>query len=103
MPDTPIVREAGAALITGAGPERSIPATKSFTTQVTILYLMALFLARKRGRMTSEVTRSYLQRLLRLPEAIEAHLRIWDQLAERFAEKHFRAEKFLYLGRGVHY
>lgn len=98
-----IPREASAALITGAGPELAVPATKSFTTQVTVLYLMALFLARKRGRMTSEVTRSYLQRLLRLPEAIESHLRVWDELAEQFAEKHFRAEKFLYLGRGVHY
>ena len=100
---TTIVREAGAALISGAGPELAIPATKSFTTQLTILYLMALFLARKRGRMTSEVTRSYLQRLLRLPEAIEANLAIWDDLAEKFAGKHFHAEKFLYLGRGVHY
>jgi len=98
-----IPREASAALITGAGPELAVPATKSFTTQVTVLYLMALFLARKRGRMTSEVTRSYLQRLLRLPEAIENNLRIWDELAEQFAQKHFRAEKFLYLGRGVHY
>jgi glutamine---fructose-6-phosphate transaminase (isomerizing) len=100
---TTIVREAGAALISGAGPELAVPATKSFTTQLTILYLMALFLARKRGRMTSEVTRSYLQRLQRLPEAIEANLAIWDDLAERFAGKHYQAEKFLYLGRGVHY
>jgi glucosamine--fructose-6-phosphate aminotransferase (isomerizing) len=103
VPDTTIVREAGAALISGAGPELSIPATKSFTTQLTILYLMALFLARKRGRMTSEVTRSYLQRLLRLPEAIEQNLAIWDGLAEEFGAVHFKAEKFLYLGRGVHY
>ena len=98
-----IVREAGAALITGAGPELAVPATKSFTTQVTILYLMALFLARKRGRMTSEVTRSYLQRLKRLPDAIESNLRIWDERAENFGARHFKAEKFLYLGRGVHY
>jgi len=98
-----IVREAGAALITGAGPELAVPATKSFTTQLTILYLMALFLARKRGRMTSEVTRTYLQRLQRLPEAIEKSLRQWDELAESFASSHFKAEKFLYLGRGVHY
>src|SRR5258707_1996367 len=103
VPDTTIVREAGAALISGAGPELSIPATKSFTTQLTILYLMALFLARKRGRMTSEVTRSYLQRLSRLPDAIENNLAIWDSLAEKFGAKHFKAEKFLYLGRGVHY
>jgi glucosamine--fructose-6-phosphate aminotransferase (isomerizing) len=98
-----IPREASAALITGAGPELAIPATKSFTTQVTILYLMALFLARKRGRMTTEVTRSYLQRLLRLPDAIENNLRAWDDLAEQYAQKHFQAEKLLYLGRGVHY
>lgn len=103
VPDTTIVREAGAALISGAGPEKSIPATKSFTTQLTILYLMALFLARKRGRMTSEVTRSYLQRLLKLPEAIENNLSTWDSLAEEFGRVHFKAEKFLYLGRGVHY
>jgi glucosamine--fructose-6-phosphate aminotransferase (isomerizing) len=100
---TTIVREASAALITGAGPELAIPATKSFTTQVTILYLMALFLARKRGRMTSEVTRSYLERLLRLPNAIEQSLQTWDNLAEEFGAAHFKAEKFLYLGRGVHY
>src|SRR6201981_29289 len=103
MPDTTIPREAGAALITGAGPEKSIPATKSFTTQLTILYLLALFLARKRGRMTSEVTRSYLKRLLDLPEAIEKNLKTWDELPDQFASHHFHTEKFLYLGRGVHY
>lgn len=100
---TTIVRDASAALITGAGPELAVPATKSFTTQVTILYLMALFLARKRGRMTSEVTRSYLQRLSQLPDAIENNLKQWDELAEQFGARHFQAEKFLYLGRGVHY
>jgi glucosamine--fructose-6-phosphate aminotransferase (isomerizing) len=103
VPDTTIPREAAAALITGAGPERSIPATKSFTTQVTILYLMALFLARKRGRMTSEVTRSYLKHLLQLPEAIDRNLSFWDTLAEEFGRVHYQSEKFLYLGRGVHY
>src|SRR5215472_16396820 len=103
MPSTTIPREAGAALITGAGPEISVPATKSFTAQLTILYLMALFLARKRGRMTSEVTRSYLERLMRLPEAIDRQLSAWDASAEEFASVHFQAEKFLYLGRGVHY
>ena len=100
---TTIVREASAALITGAGQELSVPATKSFTTQLTVLYLMALFLARKRGRMTSEVTRSYLQRLMKLPHSIEKQLPAWDRQAEEYAGKHFRSEKFLYLGRGVHY
>jgi glucosamine--fructose-6-phosphate aminotransferase (isomerizing) len=103
MPDTTMVREASAALITGAGREVSIPATKSFTTQVTIVYLMALFLARKRGRITSEVTRSYLKRLMRLPDAIDKNLATWDSLAAEYGSIHCKAEKFLYLGRGVHY
>src|SRR5580658_5347846 len=98
-----IVREASASLITGAGPELAIPATKSFTTQLTIVYLMALFFARKRGRMTSEVTRSYLHRLERLPNAIEQNLRAWDERAAHHGAAHSKAEKFLYLGRGVHY
>ena len=103
MPNTTIPREAGAALITGAGPEISVPATKSFTAQLTILYLMALFFARKRGRMTTEVARRDLQCLLRIPEQVEHELTHWDDLADEYASEHFKAEKFLYLGRGVHY
>ena len=102
-PDSSMAKLADCSLPTLAGVEKAVPATKSFTTQLTILYLMALFLARKRGRMTSEVTRSYLQRLMRLPAAIEEKLATWDGLAEQFAGVHFQAEKFLYLGRGVHY
>src|SRR2546430_9447025 len=53
--------------------------------------------------MTSEVTRSYLQRLMQLPQAIEEKLQVWDELAEEYSAEHFQAGKFLYLGRGVHY
>lgn len=44
-----------------------------------------------------------MQRLHQLPNEIEKNLKEWDDLAEQFGQKHFRAEKFLYLGRGVHY
>src|SRR5260370_11474635 len=40
---------------------------------------------------------------MRLPDAIEQQLSTWDSLAEEFGGVHFKAEKFLYLGRGVHY
>src|SRR5271170_3323771 len=56
--ESTIAREATAALRTFAGIEKAIPATKSFTTQLAILYLFSLFLARRRGRMTSEVIRA---------------------------------------------
>ena len=62
-----ILKEASAGLLTHAGVEKAVPATKSFTTQLTVVYLLALFLARKQGRMTSEVIRTYLKRLMALP------------------------------------
>jgi glucosamine--fructose-6-phosphate aminotransferase (isomerizing) len=98
-----IVREATAALCTQAGPEKAIPATKSFTAQLTMLYLLALLLARKRGRMTSEVTRARVNALREIPEAIQKSLAAWDELTASFAKVHRDDKGFLFLGRGVHY
>ena len=98
-----IVREASANLLTHAGRETAVPATKSFTTQLTVLYLFALFLARKQGRMTSEVIRIYLNRLLQLPEALERSIPAWDLLTAEYAQHYRSAQTFLYLGRSVHY
>ena len=101
--ESTITREATSALITYAGPEKAIPATKSFTAQLTILYLFALFLARRRGRLTSEVTRSHLARLCALPDCIERNLSTWDAAADECARFYRDASAFLLLGRGVHY
>ncbi len=101
--DSTIAREASAGLLTFAAPEVAVPATKSFTTQLVVLYLLALFLARKRGRMTSEVIRSHLQRLLQVPGMLEQALPQWDQQAAAFAGRCHEAKTFLYLGRSVHY
>ena len=51
-----IAREATAVLHTFADLEKAVPATKSFTSQVTILYLFSLFLARRRGRITPDTS-----------------------------------------------
>lgn len=101
--ESTITREATSALITFAGPEKAIPATKSFTAQLTILYLFALFLARRRGRLTSEVTRSHLARLCAVPDCVERSLSEWDQQAAECARFYRDASAFLLLGRGVHY
>src|ERR1700733_8749819 len=81
VPDSTISREASANLQTCAGLEKAIPATKSFTSQLTMLYLLALFLARQRGRMTAEVTRTHLSFLAELPRHIEKYLPSWDAQA----------------------
>lgn len=100
---TTITREASAVLQTYAGLEKAIPATKSFTSQLTLLYLFALFLARKRGRMTSEVTRTHLNSLVDVPIAIDEHLQGWDEQAAECARLFQHSKAFLFLGRGVHY
>jgi glucosamine--fructose-6-phosphate aminotransferase (isomerizing) len=101
--DTTITREASATLQTYAGIEKAIPATKSFTSQLTALYLLALFLARKRGRLNSEMTRTHLKSLAEVPIAIEETLPEWDEQAAECARMFQRAKAFLFLGRGVHY
>src|SRR5215471_1392327 len=97
--DSTIAREASATLLTYAGPEKAVPATKSFTTQLAVLYLFALFLARKRGRMTSEVIRSHVAKAQALPQALERCLDVWDQQTRNLARSIAEARSFLFLGR----
>jgi glucosamine--fructose-6-phosphate aminotransferase (isomerizing) len=101
--DSTIAREASAALHTCAGVEKAIPATKSFTAQLTILYLLALLLARRRGRMTSEVIRTHLKYLSDIPAAIEKSLGSWSEQGFAAAQAFREVNAFLFLGRGVHY
>jgi glucosamine--fructose-6-phosphate aminotransferase (isomerizing) len=98
-----VAREANAHLITCASPEVAVPATKSFTTQLTVLYLLALFMAVKRGRMPSEAVRAYLQSLGEVPEEIERSLAGWKSRALECAQRYQNTRSVLYLGRGVHY
>jgi glucosamine--fructose-6-phosphate aminotransferase (isomerizing) len=100
---TTIVREASAALLTYAGVEKAVPATKSFTAQLTILYLLALFLARKRGGMAREVAHAHLHSLFEVPTAIEDCLDTWNAQAEECAREYQHVKSLMFLGRGVHY
>jgi glutamine---fructose-6-phosphate transaminase (isomerizing) len=101
--DSTIAREAGITLVTYAAPECAVPATKSFTAQLSILYLFALFLAHESGRISGEVVDSYLNRLARVPSEIERELPAWDLHAAKVARFVQGAKAFLYLGRGIHY
>jgi len=101
--DSTISRESSAGLLTAAAPEIAVPATKSFTAQLAVLYLFALFLARKRGRMTSEVIRTHLGRLLEVSSALEQALPGWDLQAAEYAADCRDARSFLFLGRSLHY
>jgi glucosamine--fructose-6-phosphate aminotransferase (isomerizing) len=88
--------------LTHAGVEIGVASTKAFTTQLTALFLLALTLAKLRGRLSSEDEAGHLKALRHLPTALGAVLALEPRIiawAERFAKK----EHALFLGRGLHY
>ena len=103
VPGSTMLREASAAMPLAAGPELAIPATKSFTCQLTALYLLALYLARQLHTLDAEEIIRRIRELRDLPERIEAHLDTWRAQTVALAASFRDAASFLYLGRSVHY
>lgn len=101
--ESSMAKLAACSLPTYAGVERAVPATKSFTTQLVVISLLALYAARVRGRMTRAVVESHLDRLFHVPEAMEASLPRWEKQVSDLTATLKDAETFLFLGRGVHY
>jgi glucosamine--fructose-6-phosphate aminotransferase (isomerizing) len=97
-----LARESEGVLYTHCGPEIGVASTKSFSAQLTALYLLALHLARVRNVMTAVDGKAWLDRLVRLPTLVE---RILGREAEivAIAKRYYKKRNFLYLGRGINY
>jgi glucosamine--fructose-6-phosphate aminotransferase (isomerizing) len=95
-------REAHGAVYTHAGPEIAVGSTKTFTAQLTALYLLAIHLGQTRGTLTAEAAKSLLSDLSLLPRRLESVLER-DTEFEELARHFEHAQDFLYLGRGVHF
>jgi glucosamine--fructose-6-phosphate aminotransferase (isomerizing) len=102
VPGSTISRESDATLLTQAGPEIGVAATKTFTAQLVVLLLVALYLSQRRNRMGENERRRLLDELALLPARIE-HLLESDAHIESLARRFTRATDFLYLGRGLHF
>jgi glucosamine--fructose-6-phosphate aminotransferase (isomerizing) len=98
-----MAREATVDLATLAGVELAIPATKSFTSQLALIVVLALLAARERGALPTPEIASRLSALARVPNAIARQLPAWEQSIAGLAPTYADAKTFLYLGRGVHY
>lgn len=99
--DTPLTRDADAMLLTYAGIETSIAATKSFTTQLTALFLLAAHIARVRGCSDAAVDAA-LRQVRKLPDEIGRVLK-QDAQCLALARVFSRYESFLFLGRDIEY
>jgi len=97
--ESQLVRQSDAALLTKAGFEIGVAATKTFTAQVVALAALALHFASRRGALSEEQASAYGQELRRLPMLFEKFLEADHpvfEIADRISEQQF----FLYLGRG---
>ncbi len=97
-----ISRETHAGAYTHAGPEIGVASTKAFTTQITVLTMIALRLAQAKGTLSNSDFHRYLQELEIIPEKVQAALECNDatkEIAERFKD----SLNCLYLGRGFNF
>ena len=100
MMGTQITREVDAVLYTRAGIEMGVAASKTFTAQVSLFYLLALELARVRRTLTEEEIGTLLAEVQALPEKMAAFLDGHHPI-EEVAQRHYDKPFFLYLGRHI--
>ncbi len=97
-----LCREAGGVILNKAGPEIGVASTKAFTSQLVALLLFAFHLGRKRGTLTDTEARGLMAEIRRLPHSLESALRHKKHVAE-VAQRFWRAEDFLFIGRGINF
>ena len=97
-----IARETHAGAYTHAGPEIGVASTKAFTTQITVLSLIALKLAQAKGTLSNSAFHMYLQKMQLIPSKVEKLLQIDDKVKE-IAAVYKDAKNCLYLGRGFNF
>ena len=97
-----MVRETKWNFLTKAGTEIGVASTKAFTTQLVALYLLAVSLAKRAGRVSPEKEKELLRELRHLPKALQAVLALEPQIIA-WSEAFAKCENALFLGRGMHY
>ena len=97
-----ITRESHSGTYTHAGPEIGVASTKAFTTQISVLYLMALKIGKEKGIISSTLFNNYLAELKLIPEKIEKALN-YNSNVEEIAEQIKDSSNCLYLGRGFNF
>src|SRR6266705_1024945 len=102
VPESALVRASSLRFLTRAGPEIGVASTKAFTTQLAVLVLLTMVLAKLRGRLPPEREAQLLLALRHLPSALQRVLELEPQV-EKWAKKFARRHHALFLGRGIHY
>jgi len=102
VPTSAMARATKLQFFTRAGVEIGVASTKAFTTQLVALFILALTMAKLRGRLARDQEQVDLRALRHLPAALQAVLALEPQVVA-WAEQFARKENALFLGRGLHY
>src|SRR4051794_20250427 len=97
-----ITREAHGTLMTHAGPEIGVASTKAFTSQITALVILGMYLGQIRGTLSTAQSKALVQELAQLPAKLE-HILADTSAYEPIVKALSHASDFLYLGRGIHF
>jgi glucosamine--fructose-6-phosphate aminotransferase (isomerizing) len=95
-----VARDADDILYTWAGPEIAVASTKAYVTQLIAMYIIALYLAKLNGKITSEEFALIRDEMQKLPEKAEKILESKEEL-QKFASKNYMYRDIFYLGRGL--
>ncbi len=95
-----IARESDDVFYTWAGPEIAVASTKAYTTQLICMYLIALYMGRKKGVLSEKLYRLILEELTIIPDKLEALLEEQDHIKE-IAEQMYQHNDAFFIGRGV--
>ena len=102
VPESALVRASPLRFLTRAGPEIGVASTKAFTTQLAALLLLAMVLAKTRGRLAPERERALITALRHLPAALSHVLQV-EPAIKAWAAEFAQHPHALFLGRGIHY
>ena len=100
--ESSLAREADHVIYTHAGPEIGVASTKTFVTQLVILFLLALRIGRELGLLSEKEGKFLIEELIKVPHLMEEMLKSSQQVAQ-IARKYLHVRDFLYLGRGINY
>jgi glucosamine--fructose-6-phosphate aminotransferase (isomerizing) len=84
-----------------SGPEIGVAATKTFTSQLSVMAQLALRLAKKRGKVSQDEMDYLAEKLMKLPEIVEEIIQKQEEKTKQIAKKYRDAKTFFFLGRGI--
>ncbi len=98
-----MTREADGVVYTHAGPEIGVASTKAFTSQLSALYLLTLYLGKERGTLSSTQLKQMGQGLIDIANIIETELSPLRSKIQQLIESYYDSRDFLFVGRGLNY